>query len=189
MSSTTAIKLGGRSDFSNASDRYSAAYSLTDNDIMKLVPDCEIITYDRLKNLNEITDLFKNSDKIALLYHVQAFNSGHWVCLVKDELAKMIFYFDSYGEIPDEVLDHVEKSIKNMCNQNHKYLSELILESGYSCDYSPKPLQKMKRNINTCGRFIVGRMINSDLTNDEYSDLFGENPDNEIIEYTNSLGL
>ena len=184
----SSIRLGGTvPGFFNHSDKSGKQYSLSDTDIKAIAPECKIITYNQIHKMNSIDDLFEGSDCIALLYHVEGLTSGHWVCLVRDIPARKISYFDSYGEIPDEVLDHVSRKVRQVCHQNRAYLSELILDSAYICDYNEKQLQKLSPGVNTCGRFVAARMLNKDKSNKQFSAMFGADPDAEVIEYTNPL--
>jgi len=150
-------------------------YSLSDGDIKFLTNGrCKIETYDNIKGTSSIDELFGDTDCIALLYQLKSKNYGHWTALIRDRDNMIIYYFDPYGGILDDPINHVDPRIAKELHANHNYLARLIEKDGYSCDYSDYPLQRLEDGINTCGRHVAARIIHNDLTNDEYVNEFYE---------------
>lgn len=144
-------------------------YSLSDSDIRFLTNGrCKIETYDKIHSAPSIDSLFGDKDCIALLYQLKSKNYGHWTALIRDKENKIIYYFDPYGGMLDDPINHVNPMIAKELHANHNYLARLIEREGYRCDYSDHPVQKLEEGINTCGRHVAARIIHDDLTNDEY---------------------
>ena len=147
--------------------------SLTDLEILTLTDNmCKIVMYDKIHLYDDITQLFGDYDCIALLYQIKSKSYGHWVALILDRDNKVVYFFDSYGNLIDKQLLFADDTIRQLCHENHNYLSELIYESGYDVDFNNKHLQEAKQGINTCGRWVASRIIYKDLTNEEFADLF-----------------
>lgn len=140
-------------------------YSLSDKDIMKIIGDkAEMITYDKLRDINNIDDLFSNGiDKIVLLY-VHQINgvsyNGHWSCLLKTKIKGKthIEFNDSYGLLPDKMLESYTKEWRRKSNQDRNYLNRLLYEASlrpnHIIEYNEVCLQSKSPNIATCGRYV-----------------------------------
>ncbi len=97
-----------------------------------------------LSYINNVNDLFKNGDKILLLYIPPNSNVGHWVGLKK--VKNQILYFDSFGRLPDAPLDEIGGNIK-------ADLSRILYGTKLGLQYSDKKLQH--DFANTCGRWVA----------------------------------
>jgi hypothetical protein len=142
-------------------------YSLTDTDIMHLMGNrAKILTYKDIYNYSNIDSLLKPYDVVIILFETVP-DKGHWTILFKRN-KKQIEFFDSYGFIVDVELDYVDKKYKNQLKENYRYLTRLIYESPYELEYNPYKFQKMKKDINTCGRWCVLRYEYKKLTIDQF---------------------
>lgn len=158
-------------------------YSLSNKEITRLLNNkVKIITHDKIKKYNNINDLLGKNNKCVILYR-NSLNYGHWCCLFKNK--KGINFFDSYGNKPDEILKFVPNDVNEELKQDHKKLLQLLYKSKYNICFNQYKLQKLEKYINTCGRWVVFRLLNSDLTEDEFKDLFKNrkySPDELITE-------
>ena len=81
--------------------------------LMALKGDCNLITYDEIPNYSNITELMGKGKKCVLLYKTSE-NFGHWCCIYEHK--GTIYFFDSYGFIPDEQLKFAQKQLRGGLN-------------------------------------------------------------------------
>ena len=144
--------------------------SLSGMEILDLMDNkVNLITYKQVINYSNIEDLLGKYKKCVLLYHTSQ-NYGHYTCLY--EFNNTIFFFDSYGIIPDNELNFLHKDLRNDLNSNHKYLTELLYNSNKRIEYNEYQLQEKKSGINTCGRWVVNRLRFPQITVDNYYNIF-----------------
>lgn len=143
-------------------------YSLSNEDITKLCPKSNIITYTDLNECEHIDDIFENSedDSCFLLYLTQK-TYGHW-CVLFKRSENEIDYFNSYGTKPDIDLTKIPKDSLYEYGQSEPILYELLAKSGYKVEYNNSKLQKRTKGISTCGCHCVTRLYNREKTSDEY---------------------
>lgn len=155
-------------------------YALGDDDMNKLLGDnLFIFVYPYLDDIQHIDDVFDNEGRSLMLYLVNNINSGHWVCMMKKD--NSIYYFDPYGNPPDNILDTLTKQKKDELDQETPKLTNFLRNSGYTVDYNIYPYQKVGDNINTCGRHCALRLIHKDLNDVQYY--------NMIKKYTKKYNL
>ena len=87
-------------------------------------------------------------------------NSGHWTLLIRDD--NNFEYFDSYGVSPKNILDYIGTTYMNKKLGNN-YSEDLgkIIKSIKPTDkftYNKTKFQKDAPYINTCGRWVIGRL-------------------------------
>ena len=83
--------------------------SLSDTDILNYMNGkTNLIQYKEIINYDNIDDLLGQYKKCVLLYHTRE-NYGHWTCLYK--VKNTIYFFDSYGVIPDDEQNYYMKVI------------------------------------------------------------------------------
>jgi hypothetical protein len=129
--------------------------------------DVKIMTYKELNNYNNIDDIFKESDNIALLYELKP-KYGHWVGLINQPLFNRIEYFDSYGYIPDYHKKSIDKNFLIQSGQYKNLLSKLLYNTNKTIHYNEIPFQLKKNIISTCGRHICMRIMCRHLTLEQY---------------------
>lgn len=164
-------------------------YSLSDKDMLKLVPDTNIITYDKLQNYNRIDDVLKNN--MCVILYLTKKNYGHWTCIFKYD-NNTIQIFDSYGTKPDNQIQWIPQYFKSYKNVGIPYLTYLLYQSPYNINYNNYRLQKMNNKITTCGRWCAVRLWFKHLDEEEFNNMFKKykNKDKIIVEMTkNKLGL
>jgi len=131
--------------------------SLTDGDIKRYFPDIETLKYSDLKNYSNIDELLPNDKDFKIILIEQENNIGHWVCVMKYE--DTIEYFNPYGIKVDNDKKFIGRIKNTLLGQHDDILSRMMEESPYKCIYSKKRFQKMKTEIQTCGRWCILRII------------------------------
>lgn len=130
----------------------------------------KILTYKQLPQFDNINELLEPYKNFIMLYMSQP-NYGHWCCVIKHP--DRIEFFDPYGDpnIPDEELNQISNKVKEITNQNYPYLTKLLYESGLPIEYNNYQFQEHDRNIKTCGRQCIVRVLFKNLLLDDYYEL------------------
>ena len=151
------------------------AYSLTEDDIRKLLPGIKIFAYPELHDYDHIDEVFDRKGRALMLYLTENEHTGHWICMLKK--GNEIEYFDPYGDYgPDEEAEWLPPSKLRELDQDEPRLSQLIKQSGYKVKKNPYAFQKDKMDINTCGRHCVTRLTLQNLPLDKYEKLVTATP-------------
>ena len=125
---------------------------------------CNIFTYPEITRFKSYKDLFKygNSpipmiddglpfdDRFCIILYLTGEKTGHWTCLANNRYG--INFLDSYGDVIDDQLKHVDQ---NIIGQNKKYLIDLLAKSKKTIYYNDLQLQRLNENIATCGRYCA----------------------------------
>lgn len=139
-----------------------------------------ILRYVDLLTASGIEDvIFENG--LVILYPVKCNNSGHWCCLFKK--GNTIYFFDSYGYIPDDQLNFSSRLQKNkqylLDPEDFRHLTELLYKfvstrKGNRVDYNPYTFQGEKypdgSYIETCGYHCIARLKLKNFDTDTYYD-------------------
>ena len=141
-------------------------YPLNGIEMMKLNPTAKLITYDQLNKVYNIDDLFKDTDKIIILYLLRSRQEGHWVCLFKNK--EGYNFFDSYGHKPDYEIDCLTEIQRRDFHEKKHKLHQLLKNKDVV--YNNIKLQGKASMV--CGCYVSHRLNNSNLTEDEYINKF-----------------
>jgi hypothetical protein len=145
--------------------------SLSDSDLKRLVHGrAKVVIYDKLYQYHNLDELLEPYGAVFLLYLFKP-RYGHWTAIIKRN-NKTVEFFDSYGQIPDDVLNHIPLEFRKKTNQDYPYLSRLLWESPYNIEYNEHHFQKHDKNIKTCGRFAALRVIFRHLTLNKFCEIF-----------------
>jgi len=177
----------------NKERKYDMDYALSGYDILRILDNnTNIISYNDLYNIENIDDVLKNGSCV-ILYNTGD-NFGHWCCILTHPEKNKIEFFDPYGILID---DEIRPSfmplnfIKKFYKKDKKRLRKLIYYSKYNkVEYNNYPLQKRSKNINTCGRHVVTRLIMKDLELEDYANFlysFKRSPDEVVLSITNKF--
>ncbi len=162
-------------------------YALSSSDIKRaLKGKTKIITYDKLKNYNNIDEVLSPYGCAVILY-LETPNSGHWVALIKHQ--DRIEHFDSYGVRPDEEFLYIDNKKINYSSKRPT-LSELLIFCPYKIEYNEIQFQKDGNNdIATCGRWCIIRCLLKHMTLDYFQEIFKQfkDPDSVVTELTRGL--
>lgn len=133
--------------------------NITDTDLKRYFGDhVGVMKYSDLANYNSLDELLPEDRDFKIILTEDSFNKGHWCCLLK--YGKICEWFDPYGVRPDATKKLLGKARNMMLGQQEDYLTDLMKKSnGYKIIYNKKRFQKLKEGINTCGRWIILRII------------------------------
>jgi len=129
----------------------------------------EIVPYHELNKYNSIEQLLQKYGAVILLYEVRQ-NFGHYTALLYDPQGKLEF-FDSYGFRPDQELKYATYNAE----EGVPYLTKLLEAYKKPIVYNTIKLQKMLRDINTCGRWTSCRIRLRHLVLRDFQHLFTKN--------------
>lgn len=147
-------------------------YSLSGNDILNALDNkCNLVQYKDVKKFNNINQLLGKYNKCVLYYHTSE-NYGHWTALYKYK--NTIYFFDSYGFIPDDELNFLPFDLRDDLNSNYRYLTKLLYESNKRIEYNEHQFQKREQGINTCGRWVINRLKYPEISIKKYYNLFNQ---------------
>jgi hypothetical protein len=167
--------------------RKSENYSMSNNDLLQAMNNhCNLLSYDQLDNYNDINEVLGKYKKCILLY-LTTENYGHWTCLY--ELNNIIYFFDSYGFMPDQQLGFNQPYINKKLNQNYKHLLYMLYKSNKKVEFNEYQLQSKKDGINTCGRWVLIRLMCPQISITEFYNIFKpyKNMDHKITNVTNKI--
>lgn len=167
------------------------SYSLSEEDIQKMIPTLKILPYPDLLKATKIDDVLDQKGRLMLLYLTENESTGHWVCLLKYRNSNIIEYFDPYGNYkPDgESKWLTPKKLKEL-GQSSKKLTQLLDESPYEIKSNAFPFQTDRMNMNTCGRHTTTRLYFKHLRLPDYIRLVestGLEPDVFVSAFTYNL--
>lgn len=159
--------------------------SLSTEDILSKVK-CNVMRYSDIKKYTDIDDLFIN-DKCVILYETTK-NKGHWTAIYKYN--HTIYFFDSYGNHHEEQFNFIPKYINEKLKQDHQRLTELLYKSKYNVEYNETQLQQFKKDINTCGRWCLIRLMYPHISVNDFKKMFKNKsikPDRIVYELTKDI--
>jgi len=157
--------------------------SLSESDIKTMLNgQCNVLTYPELVNYDNINDAMGPHGALILLYMTKQ-NYGHWVCAFKRN-NNAIEFFDSYGFFPDDELKLIPEYFRKVSNQLYPHLTYLLLKSKNKIEYNNVQLQKLKKDVNTCGRWCIVRIMLRNLTINEFVRKFQDNGDFKVTDLT-----
>lgn len=166
-------------------------YSLSGEDIQKIIPTLKIISYPQLLDSHTIDDVLDEKGRLMLLYLTIDESTGHWVCLLKRRNTDFIEYFDPYGNYkPDGESEWLTKKQLKDFSQASKHLTYLLENSPYPVKSNAYPFQKDIGNMNTCGRHCATRLYLKHLSLPEYIKLIestGISADDFVSGFTYNL--
>lgn len=163
-------------------------YSLSDEDIHKMIPSLRIITYPELLQFQHLDEALDEKGRLMILYLTQDSHTGHWICLLKR--GNTVEFNDSYGIKPDEESKWVSKAKQKEFREDTHYLTELLKNSGHRIVYNKYPFQSSNPDITTCGRHAATRLYFKHLSLPEYTQMVldsGLAPDDFVTQFTHKL--
>lgn len=143
---------------------------IDDSEIRKYLPDAKIMLFKHLAKYNSINEIIPNNKDYFILLYEQAPYNGHWVCVSK--FNDNIEYFDSYGLEPSEPLKWNDNKVNNYLGQGKNYLFDLLKNSKIKILYNPIKYQKYSPDVNTCGRYCIGKILMMKKFNYDMNDFY-----------------
>lgn len=139
-------------------EKQAENYSLSDDDIRRLLGSAiKITSYSDLEGVHDIRQLFDRNGRAIIFFPQENAMSGHWTAMIKK--GNRIEFFDPYGEPPDAQKDGLAPSKLHQLRMDQPLLSELLEKSGCSIIFNKVQLQKMRDDVQTCGRHCVCRLL------------------------------
>lgn len=158
------------------------AIALSGEQIQKLLPyNVRVFRYPEIKDFDNVDRLLEPYGAAVILFDTSKLptgqHMGHWTALMRtfdDDRNSSINFFDSYGFIPDDEKKYIDKQYMNVVGMTDNYLTKLLWDSKKKYDdvieYNEVKLQKMNKDISTCGRHVAMRLIMKDISMNEYQD-------------------
>lgn len=136
-------------------------YALSDKDIYNaLSGNVNVYTYDQLERFSSLDQmLYPHNRAVVLYFWASKPKYGHWCCVSKHH--NIITFVDSFGSVPDDVLDEIPRSFKRANGEDYKYLSSLLYNCPYEVHYNDHKWQNDKSSM--CGRYVILWLICSDM--------------------------
>lgn len=109
----------------------------------------KMVLYNELANYRDLDSLFQNVQGIFLFLQIESQGAprvGHWTLLLKRQ--QDILHFDPYGLSPDQEL---------AITHEQAYLTQLIKSYEGIVTESHIRYQKLRSDVNTCGRWCAVR--------------------------------
>lgn len=133
-------------------------YALSDADIKKILgDDIPVLTYPDLANFHSIDQCFDGKGRCIILFLTTGPREGHWCCMLRKKDA--IYFFDPYGEAPEEQKEDIPSELQQYLNIDEPYLTRLLKASGLPVYYNTHDYQAERQGVNTCGRWCVARLL------------------------------
>ena len=135
--------------------------SLTDGDIRRYLGDgieSKILKYSELAGYASIDELLPKERDFRIILVEDSHNKGHWCAILK--YGKTIEWYNSYGVRPDGEKDFLGAVRNKMLGQYQDHIPRLMKRAkGFKLIYNKARFQKLKQGVNTCGRWIILRII------------------------------
>ena len=137
--------------------------NITDLDLNRYFPETKsdnhhVIKYSELADVKSIYDLLPKDMTYKIILIEEQTNKGHWVCILR--YGRTIEAFDSYSGTIDNELKYIPELMKRILGEDKKHLSRLLKEvKDRQVIYFKKRLQKLQDGINTCGRWVILRIL------------------------------
>ena len=133
----------------------------------KLKGNTRLIFYEDLNNIDNIIPLL-DKGSLVILYKSKP-DYGHWTALVKTP--EGIEYFDSYGDKPEYAKKGANRKFLIETSQYTNQLARLLLEASrvIPINFNNHRLQRLSKSIATCGKHVIIRILNRNLTTDQYN--------------------
>ena len=129
-----------------------------------------IMSYTNLENYDNLDMAFgPKNNCLILLYEIHK-NTGHWVCLIRNNKTNEVEFFDSYGIKMDGELAYTHYYHES----GVPHLTRLVQSSGYILIENRMQYQEWKAHTNTCGRWSAFRCRMSHLSLPQFKNLFSK---------------
>lgn len=141
------------------------------------------MTWDQLAEIPSTRELFGNGKAVVVLLQIEGRHKrpvGHFILLL--QFPGHIEHFDSYGLTIEQELSITHE----------KHLTRIFKDYRNPVVNNAKRLQTLAEDVNTCGRWIVARLMLQTLTLDAFLTLihyFKINPDDLVTAMTFLLQL
>lgn len=118
----------------------------------------QIQTYSELEDDASLDELIPNKTGTCILLIETEPNSGHWVALLK--YGNVVEFFNSYGDAPGHEVALIPTEMNEELDQSSRDILDILdreYQRGKEVIYNKAKLQKISRDIGTCGKHCVLR--------------------------------
>lgn len=136
---------------------------MSDADIELYLPSAKVLMFRELKGYPNIQAILKRPRDYFVMLYEHTPQNGHWVAVLR--YGNTIEFFCPYGTSPyspnsclewntpeqNAAVDATENTLETMLNQAEK--------DGFKVIYNRMDLQNKNGNVNTCGAFVVFRVL------------------------------
>ncbi len=149
----------------------------------------KIYTYNELTQYKTLEEAFYPYDIIFILFETRQL-FGHWCVLCQNK--NNVYFFDSYGNFPDEQLKFTNDIFREYNNMELPYLTILLLKSDKSIHYNNHKLQNINNtSLATCGRWVLMyALLYNHISMDKFAEFFKSrkiSPDKYVTLLTHSV--
>ena len=130
---------------------------------------CPVHLYHDLLNFNHIKEVIGPHNACIVLFPVKSASNGHWIAILYHPETNTIEHFDSYGFSPDTELQY-SSDPETRDNLLMRFYNQARNE-GYNFIHNQYRFQKLKDNVNTCGKHASIRCRFRYLNIDDYAKL------------------
>lgn len=143
---------------------------------------CNIFEYNDLSKFNSLDSLFTEGnskiesssnlnlpfcDNTCIMLYKSTPNFGHWTALVKNETGYN--FLDSYGDVIDSQLSHIDPKFLIESGQDKKYLVNLLLGTDSDIYYNNTKMQKLGDKVSSCGLYCAVYLKYNFMNVDEFA--------------------
>jgi hypothetical protein len=131
---------------------------MTDKELERYIGLNKIVKYSDLdEHYNSIYDLLPLAIDFRIILFETDFNSGHWVCVIRNDIKKEMVYFDSYGSnLGSLYSNNSKKSNMDLGNKPNAILALLATRrKNIKLIVNRFPFQSITLGSQTCGRFDI----------------------------------
>lgn len=107
------------------------------------------ITYSQLNNYNNIEELLPSNNSFKIILLRDSPNSGHWVCITKNN--DKYNYFNSFGDSFNQDLYLIPSTIRKILGSYNNKLNELLKNK----DVEYNKIKFQRNSSAVCGRYVV----------------------------------
>lgn len=161
------------------------AYSLSSNDLKRLVPGCKIIVYPQLAQTKSVQELLQNRAQCCfILVPLASATSGHWTVLFK--APDGVHFFDPMGVSADAARLFAPQKRRAELHESQPLLMPLLQKAQGPVHINSHDYQKCSPAICTCGRHCCVRVEHRDMTDPDYQQWMSTfpSPDAEVSQLT-----
>jgi hypothetical protein len=131
---------------------------MTDKELERYIGPKKIVKYSDLDDYyNNIYDLLPLAIDFRIILFETDLNSGHWVCVIRNDIKKEMVYFDSYGnQLGSLFVNNSKKSNFDLGNKPNAILALFATRKKYiKLIVNRYSFQSITNGAETCGRWCI----------------------------------
>ena len=130
-----------------------------------------IKSYSDVVRYGNIDEALGPTQASAVIFPTSAsMDNGHWIAIWIDHQNQTIQHFDSYGFSPQYEREFSSNQEVDDGDLNKMYQNAQA-QDGYRLVWNTIQFQSRANDVNTCGRHTAVRLLNRQLSNEQYADM------------------